>query len=267
MKADGTVAPAPRNGASNNGAGVPIDPLTGDVNGTVGEERPPPGSGKSGGALAGSLSGGALETSWVGHVLSMGGDGCHSRSQELEGSLWSTRTAATAWHCKPGCQARWQASSLGRGASRLDAHPPAGGSPGRYAQRTQGAREGTPGLQGTGGSAGHGRLRACCILHQQETGVVLQVGNAQPPGQEAGRQPVRCWVAMWQGSWRHGAEMCRLVSCRVGRWHCHTSRLCNTGPHSSAGRKSGSGGSPLPSMAVVSSDHSLSACGVGGSGG
>ena len=57
VKADGTVAPAPRNGASNNGAGVPIDPLTGDVNGTGGEERPPPGSGKSGGALAGSLAG------------------------------------------------------------------------------------------------------------------------------------------------------------------------------------------------------------------
>ena len=96
MKADGTVGPTPRNGTSNNGAGVPIDPLTGDVNGTVGEERPPPGSGKSGKALAGSLSAGALKALQAGHLLSMAGDGCHPGW--VEGSLWSTSKAATTWH-------------------------------------------------------------------------------------------------------------------------------------------------------------------------
>ena len=70
------MAPSPQlpgMAPATTGLAYPSTPLTGDVNGTVGEERPPPGSGKSGGALAGSLSGGALETSWVGHVLSMGG--------------------------------------------------------------------------------------------------------------------------------------------------------------------------------------------------
>lgn len=159
MKADGTVGPIPRNGASNNGAGVPIDPLTGDVNGTAGQERPPPRSDKSGGALAGSLLVEALE------ALQAGTFAVDGRGWLPPRAGWVGREPVVhkeSSHCLALATRARPAGRPQGGASRLDVHLPVGGSPARCTQHAQGARKGAPWLQGTSGSAGHGSLRACC---------------------------------------------------------------------------------------------------------